>query len=118
MLRRQFGNILRLGVRAQSTAAASTAETGAATAAAVAKKRVVIQSMAPAGTTLKGINVKKTGADPVALSEEEYPEWLWALLDPVAQEKKLDANPELKAKKERRAANRKHIKSKNFIAKM
>jgi hypothetical protein len=38
-------------------------------------------SSAPEGTVLKGINYIKGHNDPVALKEEEYPEWLWHCLD-------------------------------------
>jgi large subunit ribosomal protein L54 len=38
-------------------------------------------SSAPAGTLLKGLNFLKGREDPVALPEEEYPEWLWHCLD-------------------------------------
>ncbi|EPE36464.1 hypothetical protein GLAREA_05802 [Glarea lozoyensis ATCC 20868] len=38
-------------------------------------------SSAPKGTVLKGINYIKGRDDPVALGEEEYPEWLWRVLD-------------------------------------
>jgi large subunit ribosomal protein L54 len=38
-------------------------------------------SIAPAGTALKGLNFLKGREDPVALPEEEYPEWLWHCLD-------------------------------------
>lgn len=38
-------------------------------------------SAAPAGTALKGINYIKGKDDPVALAEEEYPEWLWKCLE-------------------------------------
>ncbi|KAI9502988.1 mitochondrial ribosomal protein L37-domain-containing protein, partial [Coemansia spiralis] len=38
-------------------------------------------SSAPHGTVLKGLNIYKEGSDPVALKDEEYPEWLWTLLD-------------------------------------
>jgi len=38
-------------------------------------------SVAPAGTPLKGLNYLKDRADPIALPEEEYPEWLWRVLD-------------------------------------
>ena len=32
------------------------------------------------GTVLSGLNVLKTGSDPIAKDESEYPEWLWKLL--------------------------------------
>jgi len=38
-------------------------------------------SSAPEGTILRGINYIKGRNDPVALKEEEYPEWLWHCLD-------------------------------------
>ncbi|KAM3074439.1 hypothetical protein ACMFMG_002758 [Clarireedia jacksonii] len=38
-------------------------------------------SSAPEGTVLKGINYLKGRNDPVALKEEDYPEWLWHCLD-------------------------------------
>jgi large subunit ribosomal protein L54 len=40
----------------------------------------------PAGTPLKGLNFLKDRQDPVALPDEEYPEWLWTVL--ARQEKK------------------------------
>jgi large subunit ribosomal protein L54 len=39
------------------------------------------ESICPAGTPLKGLNYFKGRDDPVALAEEEYPEWLWHCLD-------------------------------------
>ncbi|CZR65907.1 related to mitochondrial ribosomal protein L37p [Phialocephala subalpina] len=38
-------------------------------------------SICPAGTPMRGINYMKGKDDPVALKEEEYPEWLWRCLD-------------------------------------
>ncbi|TVY71290.1 hypothetical protein LSUE1_G004929 [Lachnellula suecica] len=38
-------------------------------------------SICAAGTQMKGINYLKNKADPVALAEDEYPEWLWRVLD-------------------------------------
>jgi large subunit ribosomal protein L54 len=35
----------------------------------------------PAGTVLKGLNFYKDKQDPVALADEEYPAWLWRVLD-------------------------------------
>ena len=39
-----------------------------------------VQSSAPAGTALKGLNFMKGKQDPVAMEEHEYPEWLWGVL--------------------------------------
>ncbi|KAI6716415.1 hypothetical protein PZA11_002948 [Diplocarpon coronariae] len=38
-------------------------------------------SSVPAGTLLKGLNYMKGRDDPVALPEEDYPSWLWTVLD-------------------------------------
>lgn len=57
-------------------------------AAAAAKKKAapLVKSSIPAGTPLKGLNFLKDKGDPVAMADEEYPEWLWTLL--AKQEKK------------------------------
>lgn len=33
------------------------------------------------GTVITGLNYMKSGTDPVALKDEEYPAWLWDCLD-------------------------------------
>lgn len=93
------------------------ASTSAAAAAAKTPTAKVVSSC-PAGTKLKGLNVKKTGEDPVALEDSEYPPWLWDLLDKKAQDAALQENPELLAKKQRRQANRQKIKMNNFLSGM
>jgi len=40
----------------------------------------VLSSCLP-GTTLQGLNILKDQPDPVAKLDEEYPAWLWTLLD-------------------------------------
>ncbi|CAN6674862.1 large ribosomal subunit protein mL54 [Trichomonascus vanleenenianus] len=87
-------------------------------AAAAPKKKIKVASIAPAGTVLKGINVRKNGEDPVALPEDQYPDWLWEVLDENVKTQKLEANPEKKAALERRQANREKIKSNNFLRSM
>ncbi|KAJ2606322.1 hypothetical protein H4R99_000530 [Coemansia sp. RSA 1722] len=65
-------------------------------------------SSAAPGTVLKGLNIYKEGKDPVALKDEEYPEWLWTLLDEVPEE--------AKAEKERQRLQRsRDIKESNFM---
>ncbi|ANB13857.1 mitochondrial 54S ribosomal protein YmL37 [Sugiyamaella lignohabitans] len=97
-------------VRLASTSAPNT-ETTSST-------KKTITSIAPAGTKLKGLNIKKGGEDPIALAENEYPEWLWELLDPAAQKAKLESDAGRQARKERRSANRQKIKMNNFLAGM
>ncbi|PHH73451.1 hypothetical protein CDD82_5473 [Ophiocordyceps australis] len=40
-----------------------------------------VRSICRQGTVLRGLNYIKGGQDPVALRDDEYPEWLWACLD-------------------------------------
>ncbi|KAF1832956.1 hypothetical protein BDW02DRAFT_404048 [Decorospora gaudefroyi] len=54
-----------------------------AEAAAKKKKKVaapLVKSSVVAGTPLKGLNFLKEKADPVALPDDAYPEWLWTIL--------------------------------------
>ncbi|SCU97105.1 LAME_0F18536g1_1 [Lachancea meyersii CBS 8951] len=74
-------------------------------------------SSCPAGTVLN-LQIKKSGKEPVALEDHEYPEWLWSVLDPKAQLKKLQQDPLKMRKKQLRSANRDKIKQSNFLAKM
>lgn len=39
------------------------------------------RSICPEGTVLNGLSYTKGRNDPVALKDEEYPEWLWSCLD-------------------------------------
>lgn len=83
-----------------------------------AVKQAGIKSSVPEGTVLKGCNVRKNGEDPVALADDQYPDWLWEVLDPEAQDRKLKMDPIRYATKQRREENRKRIKDQNFLAKM
>ncbi|RKP14649.1 mitochondrial ribosomal protein L37-domain-containing protein, partial [Piptocephalis cylindrospora] len=62
------------------------------------------------GTSLEGLNVHKGKKDPVALRDDEYPDWLWALLEPTP--KGLSKRKHHAAL---RSANRASIKSLNFL---
>lgn len=51
------------------------------------------RSSCPAGTVLTGLNYFKGQTDPVALPDEEYPEWLWECLEfKTAASEEVDAN--------------------------
>ncbi|CAO3591344.1 unnamed protein product [Absidia cylindrospora] len=69
-------------------------------------------SSVAAGTTLSGINFLKDGKDPVALEDNEYPMWLWDLLDEKKQKQKTTkpANRQFHRKK-----NWDAIKLENFM---
>ncbi|KAH6898721.1 mitochondrial ribosomal protein L37-domain-containing protein [Thelonectria olida] len=51
------------------------------------KEGSIQRSICPAGTPLAGLNYFKNGQDPVALKDEEYPEWLWSCLDVIKSNK-------------------------------
>lgn len=76
-----------------------------------------VVSSCPAGTPLN-LKVKKSGAEPVALEDHEYPEWLWDVLDPKKQLEKLKADPAKYQKKLMRQRNRQKIKNNNFMEQM
>jgi large subunit ribosomal protein L54 len=42
--------------------------------------RIAVSSC-PAGTVLTGLSVLKDQSDPVALPDDQYPAWLWTILD-------------------------------------
>ena len=71
------------------TPAASPDLKGVATEAAKKKTTPLVKSSMPAGQPLKGLNFLKDRQDPVALADDEYPAWLWTILD--RQEKKAEA---------------------------
>lgn len=50
------------------------------------KNKPKIVSSVPAGTPLKGLNYFKNKTDPVAMVDEEYPDWLWTVLDEPSRE--------------------------------
>ncbi|UNI21120.1 hypothetical protein JDV02_007137 [Purpureocillium takamizusanense] len=87
-----------------STPITSPSDASAATTKPAAEPR----SICLEGTILSGLNYTKGGNDPVAMKDEDYPEWLWSCLDmakkgtDVADE---DAGDEFsKSKKQRRLA--------------
>ncbi|CAK7215743.1 hypothetical protein SCUCBS95973_002581 [Sporothrix curviconia] len=65
-------------------------------------------SSCPEGTVLLGLNYTKGKTDPVALRDEDYPEWLWKCLEVMKKadtEEAADAGDEFsKSKKQRRMA--------------
>ncbi|KAL2107574.1 hypothetical protein VUR80DRAFT_5021 [Thermomyces stellatus] len=65
------------------------------------------KSACPAGTVLVGLNYFKGKQDPVALADEEYPDWLWRCLDlpdRAVNAEDAAAAEFSKSKKQRRAA--------------
>ena len=79
---------------------------------ATGARKIAVASSAPKGTVLKGINYMNEGKDPVALDDNEYPEWLWDLLDEKKQKQKSSkpANRQYHRKQ-----NRDAIRGSNFM---
>lgn len=60
----------------QAAAAPATDATNQSDEPAAAPRSICVE-----GTVLNGLNYFKGKTDPVALKDEEYPEWLWSCLD-------------------------------------
>ncbi|KAG9197182.1 hypothetical protein G6514_002205 [Epicoccum nigrum] len=77
-------------------------------AAKVAEKKAapLVKSSVPVGTPLKGLNFEKNKQDPVAKADEEYPSWLWTILQRQEDKGDVSAVGDLfsKSKKQRRVA--------------
>jgi len=73
-------------------------------------KPLQVQSFTPAGTILKGLNFYKNGTDPIALPDDEYPGWLWEILD-EEKEQQLHNNY---SRQYHRKQRRDLIKNNNF----
>ncbi|GMK57625.1 hypothetical protein CspeluHIS016_0404590 [Cutaneotrichosporon spelunceum] len=102
-------------LRAPSNSAARTFSTSALRGAPKSGKAIV--SSLQAGTKMDGLSVFKDVPDPVALPEDQYPKWLWTLLDkpkgvPVAPEGERNFMAERKAMRDK---NRSTIKAANFM---
>lgn len=72
------------------------------------------------GTTLRGLNVLKSGQDPIALADEEYPTWLWQILEAEQTTPSADAeggarDDEALHRRMQRRKSRSAIKTKNFL---
>ncbi|OHF01299.1 hypothetical protein CORC01_03332 [Colletotrichum orchidophilum] len=65
-------------------------------------------SSCPPGTVLNGLNYLKNKTDPIALPDEEYPDWLWTILESkkeaIESTEDLSAEMFSKSKKQRKAA--------------
>lgn len=84
---------------------------------ATSTKEQLQKSACVSGTPLN-LKIKKSGQEPVALEDSEYPEWLWDILDPKIQKAKLEQDPAKNAKKEMKLRNKKKIKMNNFMEQM
>ena len=80
--------------RAAAAAPAAPADPAPASDATASEEPAAALSSCPPGTVLNGLNYFKGKTDPVALPDNEYPEWLWTCLD---VQKKADAEEDADA---------------------
>ncbi|KAJ1029340.1 hypothetical protein NDA13_002591 [Ustilago tritici] len=78
---RASGSSLRLLPCSRTYASASPSSSAASSSSNSASETTSLPSAAPPGTVLKGVSIYKDKADPVALQDNEYPPWLFKLLD-------------------------------------
>lgn len=77
-----------------------------------------VKSSCKAGTVLN-LKVRKSGDEPVALEDHEYPEWLWDCLDKEKLDQRLKETDFMKwRRKQITKANTAKINNNNFLAKM
>jgi large subunit ribosomal protein L54 len=92
-----------------STGGGAASSSGAAAdAASILRTPAPPKSSCLPGTPLEGLNFLKDRQDPVALPDDEYPDWLWTILE--REEKEVgtgDAGEFSKSKKERKLAIKK-----------
>ncbi|ROV94628.1 hypothetical protein VPNG_09210 [Cytospora leucostoma] len=107
-IRRTFLSITTPRQAAAAAQAAAPADPVPAASDAPTSEGAAALSSCPAGTVLNGLNYFKGKTDPVALPDNEYPEWLWSCLDVQKKadaEEDADAGDEFsKSKKQRRLA--------------
>ncbi|CCK69291.1 mitochondrial 54S ribosomal protein mL54 KNAG_0C01770 [Huiozyma naganishii CBS 8797] len=77
-----------------------------------------VKSSCLAGTPLK-LDIRKDGRDPVAMRDEEYPEWLWHVLEPATGgDASARADPLAARRKELRRKHRNEIKQSNYLSQL
>ncbi|KAL5121298.1 hypothetical protein ACEQ8H_000766 [Pleosporales sp. CAS-2024a] len=96
-------------VAAQQPGSLNAAEASSSSSSEAGKKKsgaALVKSSVVAGTPLKGLNFEKNKADPVALADDEYPAWLWTILQRQEKTAEGTGGGDLfsKSKKQRRVA--------------
>jgi large subunit ribosomal protein L54 len=70
--------------------------------------KATLKSSCPQGTVLTGLNISKTGTDPVAMADDAYPTWLWDFAEPTP----IDELPIDKRLRKLRGAHIKQVNTK------
>ncbi|KAF5381939.1 hypothetical protein D9757_007581 [Collybiopsis confluens] len=109
---------LRTAHRASRTIFCRTYATSSSSAPPPAQKAKskthVTASSCPPDTVLSGLNYLKSQPPVLALPDEEYPAWLWTILQP--KEVEDDGPGGRKERIDRRKANKERIKERNFMS--
>ncbi|KIL67134.1 hypothetical protein M378DRAFT_185837 [Amanita muscaria Koide BX008] len=97
-----------------SAAASSAASAKVAKKPSASRTTAIPQSSCPADTILTGVNYLKGQPPVLALPEDQYPEWLWTILESKVYP---DDGPGGKAERvKRRLDNKQRIKERNFMS--
>ncbi|OCF32581.1 50S small subunit ribosomal protein L37 [Kwoniella heveanensis CBS 569] len=84
--------VLRTAVASFSSTSSSSAGSSSSSAPQAKAQITRPPSICPAGTTMTGLSILKDKPDPVALADEEYPAWLWTILDDTSKAHKAAEN--------------------------
>ncbi|WVF69773.1 hypothetical protein IAT40_004552 [Kwoniella sp. CBS 6097] len=118
--------VSRIAVAAFSSSSSSSAASSSS-APQAKEKATRPPSICPAGTTMTGLSILKDKPDPVALADEEYPSWLWTILDDTSKAHKAAENEvelrqegqagfdPIKEKRKLKNLNKEKIKGSNYL---
>ncbi|TFK23476.1 hypothetical protein FA15DRAFT_670497 [Coprinopsis marcescibilis] len=98
--------------RRYSSTVASGTSTG--TTESSKKKAAIPQSSCPPDTLLKGLNYLKGQPPVLALSDDQYPDWLWNILKP--KEYPDDGPGGMAGRKQRKSDRQQAIRDRNFMS--
>ncbi|WVW78414.1 hypothetical protein I302_100368 [Kwoniella bestiolae CBS 10118] len=124
---RRIAQIPRTKISISQFSSTSTSSAASSSQPKPKAKSSKVASSVPAGTKLTGLSILKDKPDPVALEDEEYPPWLWTLLEDTSKahkaaenqvelhkegDKAFDVNKE---KRKLKNLNREKIKASNYL---
>nr|XP_019008453.1 50S small subunit ribosomal protein L37 [Kwoniella pini CBS 10737]OCF47234.1 50S small subunit ribosomal protein L37 [Kwoniella pini CBS 10737] len=90
---RQPSQIYRISINQfSSSSSSSAASSSSSSTQPKPKKSSKVISAAPAGTKLTGLSILKDKPDPIALEDDQYPTWLWNLLEDTSKAHKIAEN--------------------------
>ncbi|WWD21529.1 hypothetical protein CI109_106015 [Kwoniella shandongensis] len=126
---RRLTQTARIGVASFSSSSSSSSSSPASSSTPKPKKVKTAKALSSClpGTTLTGLSILKDKPDPVALPDDQYPTWLWTLLDDTSKAHKAVENEVhlsqegqqgfdvVKEKRKLKNLNREKIKASNYL---